>query len=478
MRNLTTHALLTLIAAGALGACASGGAHEASAPAPKAAAASEAPTAGGAFDEGAAMAEEEKADSEDDATESASDEPAPPPGAPAIAARKKGKRASRSPARRAPLAIAASGVKAGEWDDNANYREFQRFLSTQDGVAFRPLDISKRRFIAVRDRLGKGVPGCKVSVSDAQQHTVTLTTTTSGRTILFPVAEGLQGSTLTASTNCSGSLASKKFDLQSDDGLVDLQLKQNRRLSKRRTIDIAFVLDTTGSMSEEIAAVKQTIRKVASDLDGGDIDVRIGLVEFKDRTDSFLTKVHPFSRDLKGFSKRVSGIRAAGGGDMPEDVNEGLNVALKRLSWSDQSVGRFAFLIGDAPPHLDYQQRNVHYTQSAKSAAHQGIQVFTIAASGMDTLGQIVWRQTAQYTGGTNMFVLRGGAGPQSAGAGDAKSSCGGTHKNYASGNLDALIVAKVRRELKALDGNPLRIAGLGMDENAKPCHERLVLAQ
>jgi hypothetical protein len=111
-----------------------------------------------------------------------------------------------------------------------------------------------------------------------------------------------------------------------------------------------------------------------------------------------------------------------------------------------------------------------------KRAAHEGVQLFTVAASGMDGLGQAVWRQVAEYTGGTNLFVLRGGAGPQSTGAGDPRSSCGGTQTNYSSGNLDALILAKVTHELQAMDGDAMRIAGLYKDENAKPCSERVAM--
>jgi hypothetical protein len=103
--------------------------------------------------------------------------------------------------------------------------------------------------------------------------------------------------------------------------------------------------------------------------------------------------------------------------------------------------------------------------------------MFTVSASGMDDTGQIVMRQMAQFTGGSNMFVLRGGAGPQSSGGGDPESSCGGTHTEYASGNLDQLILHKVRGELAAVDADPRLIPGRGKDENAKPCAERLVLA-
>ena len=83
----------------------------------------------------------------------------------------------------------------------------------------------------------------------------------------------------------------------------------------------------------------------------------------------------------------------------------------------------------------------------------------------------------SQLTGASNMFVLRGGAGPQSVGGGDPKSSCGGTHQDYSSGKLDQLIMRKVRQELASIDADPMKIPGAGKDENAKPCEQRLVLA-
>ena len=379
--------------------------------------------------------------------------------------------------RSAAPAFAAQAIAAGEWNDNANYHEFQKWLTTEAGLPFRPVDVSHRRFLVVRDEAGRAVPGCQVAVSDAGQHTVTLTTGPSGRALLFPRAEGLGEGLVTATATCNGSSATRTVPLAANDGAVDLRLPVLRHLPQDRTIDVAFILDTTGSMSEEIASVKATIAKVAAGLGEGNVNVRIGLVEYKDRGDAFVTRVHPFATDAKGFAARVAGITAGGGGDTPESVNEGIHVALTQLDWQSSSVGRFAFLVGDAPPHLDYPQ-DFSYAADMKTAAHRGIQVFTIAASGMDPLGQVIWRQIAQYTNAANMFVLRGGAGPQSVGGGDPRSSCGGTHQNYSSGNLDALILGKIGDELGAIEADPMRIAGLGEDENTKPCDQRVVMNQ
>lgn len=373
------------------------------------------------------------------------------------------------------LAQAAAGVKAGEWDDNANYREFQRFLASA-APSFHQVDLRDRRFLVVRDSKGQAVPRCRVNVSDGRRSFASFTTTASGRAIFFPHAEGFGEGKMLATADCADGKTQASFAVgpNDPDGVVDLRLQTERRPLGTRTIDVAFVLDTTGSMSEEITAVKATIQKVASALSTGQTQVRIGLVEYKDRNDVFVTKAYPFSSDLPSFAQKVSQISAGGGGDTPEDMNAGLHAALTQLEWSDKSVARLAFVIGDAPPHLDYQD-GPDYAADMKRASHRGIQLFTVAASGMDALGQVVFRQMAQFTGGTNMFVLRGGAGPQSTGGGDPASSCGGTQTNYSSGKLDELIVTKIRRELRALDADPMRIAGLTTDENAKPCADRLV---
>ena len=385
---------------------------------------------------------------------------------------------ARAPSLAEPLVVAPSpSIKAGEWDDNANYHEFQRWLGTEERAPFHHVDVSERRFLVVRDVAGKAVPRCSVVVADAQQHRTSLVTSPSGRAILFPHAEGLTGRDFVATAACDGTSAQAQFSLEANSGVVDLRLPAARALPLTRTIDVAFILDTTGSMSEEIQAVKSTVQKVTASLDGSDVRVRIGMVAYKDRGDEYVTKVYPMTTALGSFQSEVASIYASGGGDMPESVNEGIHVALNGLQWNPDAIAQFAFLIGDAPPHLDYAQ-DFDYAADMKAAAHRGVQIFTVAASGMDDLGQVVWRQVAEYTNATNLFVLRGGAGPQSTGAGDPKSSCGGTQTQYTSGQLDVLILRKIRQELAGIDRDPMRIAGLNGDENAKPCNERMIATE
>lgn len=383
--------------------------------------------------------------------------------------------AAESPAA-APPVMAASGVRAGEWDDNANYREFQKLIASHAGMVH-DLDIRDRQFVVVRDAAGRAVPSCRVAVRAGDDRVVRLTTLANGRAILFPRAAGIDRPEVVVSASCRGQTASARTQLTEGEGVIELSLRAARSLPARPRLDIAFVLDSTGSMSEEISGVKATIAAVAAELESFGADIRVGLVEYKDRTDSFVTRVFPLTGDIVDFARRVDRVSASGGGDTPESVNEGLRVAVTQLAWDPRATARIAFLIGDAPPHLDYAN-DVTYARTVRHAARRGVQIHTIAASGMDLVGQLVFRQIAQFTGGTNMFVLRGGAGPRSTGAGDPASSCGGTQESYTSGNLDALVVSKVRAAIAAVDGDPMRIPGLGQDERAKPCGERVIATE
>ena len=390
------------------------------------------------------------------------------PGAPSVAAP-----ADLAVAAPSPPVQRSLGVKAGEWDDNANYRDFLAYIGAAGGIE--KLNVSNRQFVVVEDAQGKGVPNCALKISEGETN-VSLVTMASGRAILFPKAHNLSSNTFKVSATCGSknATATGTIDASEPDGVTRLKLSASRVEAQKPVVELAFVLDTTGSMSEEIESVKETLDKVVKRFDNS-ATIRVGLVEYKDKGDSFVTKVYPFTTDLVAFRKQIDGISASGGGDTPEDVNSGLAATLSELKWSADASSRLAFLIADAPPHLDYPN-GVPYSASAKKAAAAGIKVHTISASGMDDVGQAVFRQVAQFTGGSNMFVLRGGAGPQSAGAGDVKSSCGPTHDNFTSGNLDELIIRKVKLELAALKANPLSIAGLGQDENAKPCEKRVLL--
>jgi Ca2+-binding RTX toxin-like protein len=117
--------------------------------------------------------------------------------------------------------------------------------------------------------------------------------------------------------------------------------------------DLAFVIDTTGSMTPSIAGVKTDASKIINAVFAGDAkDARIGVVGFKDTTYAKvdpreLSKVIlPFT-DQDDFAARksaaiaaINGITVDGGYDTPETPFDGLRLAL------DGSMGQWRFGAG------------------------------------------------------------------------------------------------------------------------------------
>src|SRR6516225_4843860 len=80
-----------------------------------------------------------------------------------------------------------------------------------------------------------------------------------------------------------------------------------------------------------------------------------GLVAFRDKGDVYITKVFDLSDDLDAIHGHLKTFRAEGGGDAPESVNQALDDSVNKIKWStDKKTLRIIFLVGDAPPHMDY----------------------------------------------------------------------------------------------------------------------------
>ena len=161
-------------------------------------------------------------------------------------------------------------------------------------------------------------------------------------------------------------------------------------------VEVVFILDTTSSMSGLIQAAKEKIWSIASTMASAqqNPDIRMGLVAFRDRGDAYVTRVFDLSEDLDSMYANLMDFRAQGGGDGPESVNQALYDAIHKISWSQQGkVYRVAFLVGDAPPHMDYQD-DVRYPVTLAEARRKGIVVNTIQ-SGEYAATAPAWRDIA-----------------------------------------------------------------------------------
>ena len=176
------------------------------------------------------------------------------------------------------------------------------------------------------------------------------------------------------------------------------------------TIEVAFVLDTTGSMASLIAGAKQKIWSIANTI--VDINpkanIRMALVAYRDRGDDYVIKMHKMSDDIQGLYGNLIALRAAGGGDTPESVNEALDAAIDQIAWTKgDDTRRIVFLVGDAPPHMDYINAP-KYPEVLKQASYNNITVHAVQA-GLSNETKNIWKDIAQRGGGSYIPIPQDG---------------------------------------------------------------------
>lgn len=144
--------------------------------------------------------------------------------------------------------------------------------------------------------------------------------------------------------------------------------------------ELVFCLDATGSMSGLIGTAKEKIWDIVSEFaQRGDLkSLKLGMAFYRDRGDDFITKRIDLTTDLDSVYDDLLAINASGGGDTPESVNEALNESVETIQWSENAkTYKTIFIVGDCPPHMDYQD-DIKYTESCKKAAKKGITINTI----------------------------------------------------------------------------------------------------
>ena len=175
--------------------------------------------------------------------------------------------------------------------------------------------------------------------------------------------------------------------------------------SPTNQVQIAFMVDATGSMGDELEFLKMDLKKVINEVQKTNTQLKISTatVFYRDEGDEYVVKHSPFTEDINQTTEFISQQRADGGGDFPEAVDKAL-VQLNQLQWQPEARTRIAFLVLDAPPHNKPAVINsIQY--SVKTAAASGIKLIPVVASGIDKTTEFLMRFIAMYTNGTYVFI-------------------------------------------------------------------------
>jgi len=142
-------------------------------------------------------------------------------------------------------------------------------------------------------------------------------------------------------------------------------------------LELVFVLDATGSMGPVIGTVKAQAARIIEILESQLEGLRVGAVAFRTRLDQEMpVPVYlDLTSDRRKLADWLASVKALGGGE--EAVEDGLECALRQMSWSPKSR-KVVVIIGDEGPSAAGEKRLVALAGEARA---KGIIVHTITPS-------------------------------------------------------------------------------------------------
>jgi hypothetical protein len=343
------------------------------------------------------------------------------------------------------VAPQAGLLTAGTWDDNQNYdfyRQYHQRQSTSQSPGLPVVSISDRMVVLVTDSVGVPVAGARVVVTADQREVGHTQTGGDGRALFFPSSSGVAaGSALAIVAEADG--VQNTTAARAGDVLVTVPLGVGA--SPVTGLDLAILIDTTGSMDDEIRYLESELLSIASAVKElyPAVSQRWAYVAYRDYSDVYVTKKSDFVADVRVFRDSFATLDADGGGDLPEAPERGL-ADLDTLTWRNGAVARVAFWVGDAPHHAEHA---AEVTSAIRAAHARGIHLYPVASSGTDELLEFSMRLSALVTGGRYLFLTN-------------DSGIGGDHKEptipcYVVTSLQKAMLRMIRMELTGAPLDP-----------------------
>jgi hypothetical protein len=297
-------------------------------------------------------------------------------------------------------------LTAGEWNDLQHWDYWLELLET-DTAGF--ADAQAQWQVRTGDRIavhvarnGQGVADAKVRLVDDEMNEIWDTRTDiDGNASLFQnVLPGLSEGTTIRVNRDNETIVMPLPDPVDPAEPVLIEMDEPHRSPD--VVDVAFVVDTTGSMGDELTYVQSelvdVIGRAATRAEG--VDFRVSGAVYRDRGDLYVVRGKNFS-DADAIADFLGRQSANGGGDYPEAVEAGLERALA-FDWSESARARLLFLVLDAPPHDTRAERVREATQAA---AELGVRIIPVSASGIDKPTEYLLRSMAILSGGTYTFL-------------------------------------------------------------------------
>ena len=318
----------------------------------------------------------------------------------------------------------AGVLTAGEWNDLQNWDFWGRLMTrepqeSEDPAQSTPdygkmafdwgFNTSRRVAVNVKDASGAPVVNAAVELLKNGQVVWTTRTSNTGDAQLWQdmdSAKGQESGTEGLQIRIGGALQNEApaVSLFPDAATVNEYIVP--QTSPQAKADIAFIVDATGSMTDEIEFLKQDLLSILEKLQQSQsgIDLRTGAVFYRDTGDDYLVRTEDFGTPAQTM-RFIRNQEAGGGGDLPEAVHTALESTLTELSWNTEARARVAFLILDAPAHIDHNGVVASLQKSIRQFAAKGIRIIPVLASTGDKTTEFMCRDFAIVTNGTYVFL-------------------------------------------------------------------------
>ncbi len=300
-------------------------------------------------------------------------------------------------------------LTAGEWNDNANWGFFSNLVNS-DTIQFPSfgLDPRYRYKTTVKNKDGQPVVNAKVTLYGYNNNVLWTTVTDHNGVAYMFATQKNEGTSFTVESD--GKTEEYSFVT---DSLVPADQQQGIPQTtadeanvtfdgtgkKHQKTDIMFILDATGSMSDEMLFLQKEFTAISDEV--GDANTRYSVNFYRDKGDDYITKCYDFTNDIQGLQEKLNSESAEGGGDAPEAIAEIFEETIGKSNWDEDAV-KLAFLIYDAPPH-DGKEQSLQ--QSIKLAAEKGIHLIPVVSSGSERGTELFGRAAAIMTNGTYVFL-------------------------------------------------------------------------
>ena len=326
----------------------------------------------------------------------------------------------RPPTRKPERQIQSGTLTAGSFDDVERLDDYRRFLfQTMQADTSRvlpDLPLGQRVMIHVSDEQGLPVCNARVVVRESQRHAQQRSNRDRQQAAPFDLPTGTDGRTMFL-TGMDSNTGADKFSVTvhppdgSEPVVASMRADQSPwRMTLPGTVakaptrlDLALVVDTTGSMGDELEYLKVEIDSIARAVYEmfPNVDQRYSLIVYRDDGDEYVTRVFDFTDSLEGFRTTLAAQSASGGGDYPEAVHRALEHA-GELDWRGGDTARVLFLVGDAPPHDAFAGQTIDAVETLRA---EGVRIFPVASSGVKFKAEFVMRAASFLTLGQYIFL-------------------------------------------------------------------------